>query len=282
MGSNNTAAGAFAMLLNTDGDLNTASGTQSLFGNTTGSSNTGVGVDTLLSNDTGNGNAAFGAEALANAIGNGNIALGSNAGASLTSGNKNIYIGNKGKSVESQTIRLGQSQTQTFIAGIAGTPISGSTVLVNRKGQLGILASSARFKRDVHDMGTGSERLYDLRPVSFVYRGDASHERQYGLIAEGVAGIYPELVVRAEDGGVQSVKYEELIPMLLNELQHERTQLEVQSAGLARLRVENATLQSALAELRAREEERRTREAALALRLEHIEERAGLAAVARR
>ena len=118
-------------------------------------------------------------------------------------------------------------------------------MLINGKGQLGILASSARYRRDIRDMGDGSERLLDLRPVTFRYKQDASGERQYGLVAEEVAKVYPELVVRSGTGEVQSVKYEELIPMLLNEVQHQRKEL----SALSEMRAQNAALAARLARL---------------------------------
>ena len=238
---------------NTSGASNTAGGCLALQNNLTGNDNVGIGDSAMISNQTGSMNAALGVGALGgdvdgsnntgvgfntlsnNADGSNNIAIGSSAGASLTSGDKNIYVGNKGKSTESNTIRVGQAQTRTFIAGVSGTPVSGSTVLVNSKGQLGILASSARYKRDVQAMGERSDGLLDLRPVTFRYKSDSSDELQYGLVAEEVARVYPELVVRTESGAVQSVKYEELIPMLLNQIQRQQKQLDAQAARLARL-----------------------------------------------
>jgi len=261
-GDYNTAAGVQALLSNTTGHDNTAIGYLALLNNTEGNNNTVVGDSALTSNQTGNNNAALGVGALGasdgnnntglgfntlsnNPFGNGNIAVGSGAGSKVTSGSDDIYIGNKGKFTESDTIRLGSAQTHTFIAGIGGTPVSGSTVLINGKGQLGILASSARYKRDIENMGERSGALLQLRPVTFRYKQDTSGERQYGLVAEEVARVYPELVVRSETGEVQSVKYEELIPMLLNEVQHQRKEL----SALSEMRAENAALAARLARL---------------------------------
>jgi hypothetical protein len=257
-GGDNTASGFEALFSNTTGNYNTASGFDALYVNTTGSNNSAFGLDALYFNNTGGNNTASGFEALYsnatgsdntafgfgalqnNTAGSSNVAIGSGAGIRLTSGNKNILLGNKGVASESNTMRLGQTQTRTFIAGIAGVPVSGSTVLINGKGQLGILASSARYKRDIRDMADSSQRLLDLRPVTFRYKQDASGERQYGLVAEEVVKVYPELVVRSGTGEVQSVKYEELIPMLLNQIQHQQKQLDGQAeqngALAARLR----------------------------------------------
>jgi hypothetical protein len=138
-------------------------------------------------------------------------------------------------------MRLGQGQTRTFIAGIAGVPISGATVTINNAGQLGIVASSARYKRDIHDMGERSQGMYHLRPVTFRYKQDTQGQRQYGLVAEEVVKVYPELVTKGADGKVESVQYHELIPLLLNEVQHQqqeiaelRARLERVEAGTAR------------------------------------------------
>ena len=277
-GSSNTASGFDALLSNIAGNSNTADGDEALLNNTTGSNNTAIGDSSLISNQTGQRNTAIGAGALGDSNATGNtavgfaalsnssdgsnlIAIGSGAGQKLTSGNDDIYIGNKGKDAESDTIRLGSAQTQTFIAGINVTPVSGSTVLINKKGQLGILASSARYKRDIEPMASSSERLLDLRPVTFRYKSDPTNELQYGLVAEEVARTYPELVVRSDDGQVQSVKYEELIPMLLNEVQRQR---------------------DVLAQMKAREDAQRATDEELAARLTRLEESAALGTIASR
>src|ERR1043166_7717409 len=126
-------------------------------------------------------------------------------------------------------MRLGSGQTRTFIAGIAGGSASGSAVLISSTGQVGIQASSARYKRDIRPMDTRSQGLFQLRPVSFRYKQDSQGERQYGLIAEDVAKVYPELVTRDAHGKIESVRYHEMIPMLLNEVQHQQRQLAVQA-----------------------------------------------------
>ena len=249
-GDENTAIGQAALLVSTTGNGNTAAGVRALENNTTGSENTSVGLEALSQNSDSSGSTALGFKALANSGGLGNIGIGKKAGFNLGSGDNNIYIDNSGKGTESGTIRIGKGvHTATFIAGISGTPISGSTVLINSKGRLGILASSARYKRDIRDMGEGSQGLLDLRPVTFRYKGDSSGERQYGLVAEEVAKVYPELVVRTATGEVQSVKYEELIPMLLNEVQHQRQVLGAQAQQLAEQRERDEALLARMARL---------------------------------
>jgi hypothetical protein len=117
-------------------------------------------------------------------------------------------------------MRLGLRQTRPFIAGIFGAPVSGATVRVNSAGQLGIQPSSARYKQDIQAMGPRSQGLFQLRPVTSRYQHDPQGLRQYGLIAEEVVTVYPELVTRGADGHVETVLYDQLIPLLLNELQH--------------------------------------------------------------
>jgi hypothetical protein len=168
--------------------------------------------------------------------GSNNIALGFNAGFNLTSVSNNIYLGAASPATESKTMRLGNTQTRTFVAGIAGTPLSGSQVVVSSSGQLGILASSARYKRNIETMGERSLGLFRLRPVTFRYKQDPQGTRQYGLVAEEVAKVYPELVTKGRGGAVESVQYYELVPMLLNELQQqgmELQELKAQNAALA-------------------------------------------------
>ena len=166
-----------------------------------------------------------------NTTGSNNIALGYQAGLSLTTGSNNIDIGNLGVAAESNTIRIGTqgTQTATYIAGIFNSAASGDAVEVSSTGKLGIVVSSARYKRDIHDMDNASSNLLKLRPVTFVYKQDPQGERQYGLIAEEVARIYPELVVYGTDGKVVSMRYHELIPMLLNEAQKQAEQIEKQA-----------------------------------------------------
>jgi hypothetical protein len=223
-GSLNTAGGSGALASNTIGSQNTATGLSALAGNTTGNLNTAIGVLALSQNTAGLENTAVGAKALKKSTGTKNIGIGYQAGVTLTTGNNNIYIGNQGAGNESQTIRIGTAQASTFIAGINGASVSNASAVMidTATGQLGLVTSSARYKQDIAPMGTRSEKVLDLRPVTFAYKDDARAITHYGLIAEEVATVYPDSVTRSASGEVQTVKYLELIPMLLNELQRQR------------------------------------------------------------
>jgi Chaperone of endosialidase len=242
IGNENTGYGNQTLYSNVTGSDNTASGGSALFANTTGDANTANGVKALFANSTGVGNTAVGRSALLQSVGNKNIAIGYKAGATLTTGNNNIFIGNQGAGDESQTIRVGTAQTRTFIAGIANASVgNAATVIIDTAtGQLGTLTSSARYKQDIAPMASQSEGVLQLHPVTFAYKADAQHVKHYGLVAEEVAVVYPELVTHAASGEVQAVKYQELIPMLLNELQRQRHEfqqaLQSQQKELAELR----------------------------------------------
>jgi hypothetical protein len=169
-----------------------------------------------------------------------NVTTDSGAGDGLTTGDTNMDIANNGIAGEANTIRIGTTGTHTavFIAGITTTHLtSGAPVVVASSGQLGILKSSARDKRDIRDMGEASRGLANLRPVVFHYKGDPIDTQQYGLIAEEVEKVYPELVTRGTDGKAETVAYHLLPVMLLNEVQKQFRQLaqeEAQIAGLER------------------------------------------------
>jgi hypothetical protein len=271
----NTASGANTLSSNTTGNNNTASGVGALEDNTDGSFNTASGGFALVHNTIGYFNTAFGGGALQNnTIGTNNIAIGASAGSNLSSGNHNIYLGHPGASSESNTMRLGAdgTHTRTFIAGIAGTPLPGSTVVIDAAGQLGILPSSARYKHDIHDMGERSRALFQLRPVTFRYTQDSQGVWQYGLIAEEVAAVYPELVVRGTDGTVEAVQYHELIPLLLNEIQRQQQELAGQAWQLAELQAQHARLQAVVVQLQERDEAQRAQYAAMAAHLARLEE----------
>ena len=246
-GTNNTATGAAALVLNSTGTNNTATGEAALNFNTTGSDNTASGVQALATNSTGNSNTAVGFKALKKSTGSKNIAIGYQAGVTLATGNNNIYIGNAGNGDEFQTIRIGTAQTSAFMAGITtgGVGNNAGTVMIDTNtGQLGLLVSSARYKRDIAPMGAQSQKVFSLRPVTFAYKEDAAGMTHYGLVAEEVAAVYPELVTRTATGEVQTVKYHELIPMLLNELQRQRQAFQQESAEVAMLRKELADLRT--------------------------------------
>jgi hypothetical protein len=239
-GSFNTAAGDFALSSTKEGVNNTAIGANALLANTNGSDNTANGYDALFSNITGYGNTASGDFALfSNTTGRRNIALGYGAGYKLTEGNYNIDIGNGAVAGESNTIRLGTAppkrgkygQTRTFIAGIhkqseGGTDIS--AVYVNSDGQLGTQAppSSRRFKEEIKAMDKASEGILGLKPVTFHYKSDSAGTPQFGLIAEEVAKVNPDLVVRDKEGKPYSVRYEQVNAMLLNEFLKEHRKVE--------------------------------------------------------
>src|SRR5262249_33154613 len=169
-----------------------------------------------------------------NTTGNYNIAVGASAGSNITTGSSNIEIGNAGAAGDTSTIRIGTSQTATYIAGISGRAVTGADVVVDGMGKLGVVASSARYKRDIRDMGTTSNALMKLRPVTFRYKSDERGATQYGLIAEEVQRVYPELVMFDADGKVETVRYSMLISMLLNELQKQSQENARQAAQLQR------------------------------------------------
>jgi trimeric autotransporter adhesin len=231
----NTAAGDDALYNNSTGANNTAVGYMALFSNTTGKGNEAHGVNALYSNTTGIRNIGMGSNALYdNATGSYNIAVGFDAGYNVTNGSNNIEIGTPGSSGDNDTIQIGvqDTQTSTSIAGIYGTPVSGSAVYVTSTGRLGVQASSERFKTDIATMPELSTKLHQLRPVTFHYKTDPKGVRQFGLIAEEVDKVYPELVIRDEKGQIQGVHYEELAPMLLREVQKQQSVLQRQEAEL--------------------------------------------------
>jgi hypothetical protein len=216
-GINNTATGHEALTANIVGFNNTAHGWHSLQ-ITTGNTNTGVGCDALVNNT----------------IGSNNIALGFRAGANRTTGSNNIDIGNTGVAGESNTIRIGTSggQSATFVAGVRDVAIAGAQpVGVSASGQLGVRASSARFKEAISSMDKASEAILALHPVSFRYqkRLDPKEVPQFGLVAEEVAKVNPDLVVPDEEGKPFSVRYEEVNAMLLNEFLKEHRKVEDQN-----------------------------------------------------
>jgi hypothetical protein len=227
-GTSNTATGADALYANTSTvGFNTADGSGALGANTTGEENTATGAGALAANITGSKNAAVGASALRNNYtGSNNIAVGYRAGNFIMAGSNNIDIGYVGNADESNTIRIGINnlQTKVVIAGISNSAVIGWPVYVNSNGRLGVQPSSARFKRDVRDMGGASNGLMKLRPVMFRYKEDPSGARQYGLIAEEVERVYPELVMHDEDGKVEGVRYDLLPALLLNEMKRHASQ----------------------------------------------------------
>jgi hypothetical protein len=238
-GRSNSALGVDALYSNTGGNYNNASGYFALHDNTNGSQNSASGVQALFGNKTGNYNTASGTDALySNTSGSTNIAEGYKAGYNLTTGSDNIDIGNQGVAVESGTIRIGTTATQTsaYIAGIYGTSVTGNAVVVSSTGQLGVTVSSERFKTDIVPMGSNSQRLQQLRPVTFHLKADPHGVLQYGLIAEDVAKVYPELVIRDGSGRIDGVRYDELAPILIHEVQEQRQRIAAQDAQIGALK----------------------------------------------
>jgi Chaperone of endosialidase len=254
-GLDNTASGYYALLSNTSGTDNTAYGPNSLYQNTTenyntangvfslnentiGSCNTAVGYGALFDNTNNDYNAAVGYQSLRNSIGSNNVALGYQAGYQLTTGSSNIDIGNAGVAGGTATIRIGAEQTNTYIAGVYGTTISGgAAVYVDSSGQLGVLSSSARFKQNVQSMGDASDVLLSLHPVKFQYKQsmDPKGTPQFGLVAEEVEKIDPDLVVRDAKNQVYTVRYEAVNAMLLNEFLKQHQTVEEQKTEIATL-----------------------------------------------
>jgi len=188
-------------------------------------------------NNTGAFNTAIGAHALeVNTIGGHNIALGSSAGSSITTGSNNIDIGNDGSAVDSATIRIGGGPMTTFIAGISGVNEGGtiSAVYINTNGQLGTQPppSSRRFKKEIKPMNQTSEAILGLKPVTFRYKSDNKGTPEFGLIAEEVAQVNPDLVVRGENGEIYTVRYEAVNAMLLNEFLKEHQKVQKLEAAL--------------------------------------------------
>jgi hypothetical protein len=254
-GSSNTASGRNALSSNTSGNENTANGASALSYNTTGSQNTASGVDALMSNTTGFSNTASGLMALhTNTTGSANIALGYFAGSNLTTGHENIAIGNSGVAAESFTIRIGSLQMRAFMAGIRGVNVTGGqTVLVNAEGQLGVASSSRRYKQDIQPMGDASDALLRLQPVTFHYRqADENGERplQYGLIAEDVAEVMPALAIYNDAGAPESVAYQMLPSLLLNEYQKQNRKLKATEAELAATKAKFEAMEAEMAALK--------------------------------
>ncbi len=249
VGTQNTAIGAGALLNNSTGTQNTANGAFALVGNTTGDSNTANGYQSLYSNTTGILNTADGQLALYfNTTGNENTALGQGAGKNIINGSNNIDIGypspcdppcpTSGPD-ESNTIRIGDPamQTATFIAGISGATVTGTAVVINGSGQLGVAPSSARFKEAIKPMDKASEAVLALKPVTFRYKKELDPEGvpEFGLVAEDVVKVSPDLVARDAKGKVFTVRYDAVNAMLLNEFLKEHHIVQEQQATITQL-----------------------------------------------
>jgi hypothetical protein len=264
-GDNNTALGSAALGANVTGDENTACGDVALSSNQGGAQNTAIGNSALYNNVDGSANTAVGTDALlqlapeGSGVSSDNIALGAEAGGNLVIGDNNIYIGNPGDpdGSESGNIRIGTSgtQTQTFIAGISETAVTGTAIVVDGNGQLGVAPSSARFKTDIKSMDMASEAILALRPVTFRYKEgiDPNRTAQFGLVAEEVERVNPDLVSRDAKGNPYTVRYDAVNAMLLNEFlkEHKKTEkLEATVASLiATVKQQAAQIQKVSAQL---------------------------------
>ena len=249
-GTNNIAIGANALYSNTSGGNNIASGIDALYRNTTGYSNTAEGDFALYHNTVGHENTGSGNQTLFNnTSGNFNIALGNLAGYNLTTGSNNIDIGNLGVAGDANKIRIGKQGTQknAYIAGIFGATVANAVaVRIDSTGRLGTLTSSARFKEAIKPMDKASEAILALKPVTFRYKEELDPDKipQFGLVAEEVEKVNPNLVVRDEDGKLNTVRYEAVNAMLLNEFLKAHRKVQEQEASISQLKAVVSTQQA--------------------------------------
>jgi hypothetical protein len=272
-GSENTASGYAALYSNTGND-NLANGFEALLSNTSGAFNAATGAYALLNNSTGSSNTASGEYALwRNTTGNNNISIGYYAAANVSNGNSNnIHIGTSGSFNDNSTIRIGGNtalydpvaQTAFFASGIRGITTGNAdaiAVVIDSNGQLGTVSSSRTVKRDIEDMGDTTGAIMGLRPVRFRYKvhGPDSPE-QYGLVAEEVAEVAPDLVARNKEGQIETVFYDKVNVMLLNQVQTQQRLIESQKMQLQSQRQEFTDLigrlEWRLAELESRASEK--------------------------
>jgi trimeric autotransporter adhesin len=257
--NSNTAQGTQALFSNTTGNANTATGVGALYKNTTGTGNTATGMAALGSNTTGFSNTAIGARTLLSATGNYNVALGDSAGESLTTGDNNIDIGYNvfGVKGESNTIRIGNPDIMaTYITGISGqTVVGGTAVFVDSSGKLGTMSASTRFSDEIKPMDKASEAILTLKPVTFRYTQEIDPKRsipQFGLIAEEVEKVNPDLVSRDEKGKIYSVRYDAVNAMLLNEFLKEHGKVEKLETTVACQQKQIETLTAGLQKVSAK------------------------------
>jgi len=266
-GNNNTATGYQALADNTSGEYNTADGLQALFSNTTGSTNTAIGPGALFHNTDGGGNTAIGANFVlyTNNHGSGNTAIGGFALATNGDGNYNTAYGwatlsnnvsgsfntaigvnaGQGITTASNVICIGKDvlgadvDNSCYIGNIIGSTIDPGTaaaVGVDATGKLGTVASSRRFKRDIEPMNKTSEAILSLKPVTFHYKSDPKNTACFGLVAEEVAKVNRDLVVRDKNGEIYSVRYDAVNAMLLNEFLKEHRKVQEQETTIAQMK----------------------------------------------
>ena len=245
-GDRNTANGQRALFSNTTGGSNTANGGGALLSNTNGGNNTADGRSALRDNTSGAGNTAVGHEALPfNTTGNNNTALGTSAGGAVTTADNVICIGSN--------VLGADLSNSCFIGNIRGvtTAIADAIpVVIDSVGQLGTMSSSRRFKKDIKTMDNASETILALKPVTFHYKSDTTDRAQFGLIAEEVAEVNPDLVVRDKDGEIYTVRYDQINAMLLNEFLREHKKVETQEATIKQLKSKATKQEAAIAELK--------------------------------
>jgi hypothetical protein len=258
-GSDNDAVGAFALFNNTTASFNNAFGHQALFSNVDGGQNNAFGDLAMFANTTGSFNTAVGDDALFNCVdGSSNVAIGDEAGTSIVSASNMIAIGVTGGGP------FADISNTCFIGSIFDQPVSDAgtaqDTYVDQFNVLGFLPSSERFKHDIQPMDKASEAILALRPVTFKYNSDKKGTTQYGLIAEEVAKVAPDLVFRGKNGEINTVRFEQVGAMLLNEFlkEHKKVQdLEVtvaqQQKGMevltAQLKQQAAQIQKVSAQL---------------------------------
>lgn len=241
IGYNNAANGLQALFKNISGNNNVANGPDALYSNTDGSSNTADGAAALFQNITGSSNTALGSYALFNTTGSSNIALGESAGINLGAGSNNIDIANKGFAGDSNTIRIGKANIHTkntYILGISGAVVPGGVgVIVGTNGHLGTVVSSKRFKDEIKPMDKASEPILALKPVTFRYKKELDPDGipQFGLVAEQVEKVDPDLVARDDRGKPYTVRYEAVNAMLLNEFLKEHRKVGELEVTVAKL-----------------------------------------------
>jgi hypothetical protein len=284
-GAQNTAIGASALQTNATGDRNTATGESTLQNNTTGFSNTAIGEGALFQNTIGFSNTAIGHNALAaNTTGVNNTAIGDSA-LFFSTGTKNTALGigaGNGITTATNVICIGASvfgadvDNSCFIGNIRDvTTQNGDAipVVIDSAGQLGTASSSQRFKKEIKPMDTASEAILNLKPVTFHYKTDKNDTPQFGLIAEEVAKVNPDLVVRDKSGEIYTVRYEAVNAMLLNEFLKEHQKIEDQDR---KLKEQQATIAQLRKDLQATGAQQQKEIEALTAGLQKVSAQMGL------